>query len=66
MAGVDRAKAAGKTWGGRTQGHRTRLPPERLMSIRALVRVGKKKAVIARELGISERSVYRAIELLDV
>ena len=63
-AGISKAKAAGKHWGGRTAGHRTRLTPERLRSIGALLAAGKQKAQIARELGISERSVYRGIELV--
>ena len=62
-AGVVRAKKKGKKWGGRKEGHRTRLTREKIKSVRELLRVGTKKAAVARQLGISERSVYRALEL---
>lgn len=64
QAGISRAKAEGKRWGGRKQGHRTRLTDSRLAAIRALLIAKTSKAEIARHLGISERSVYRAIALL--
>lgn len=57
-AGVAKAKADGKRWGGRRQGQRTRLIDQRLDAIRALLLTGARKAEIVRELGISERSVY--------
>ncbi len=63
-AGVVKAKAEGKRWGGRKPGQRTRLTDEKLSAMQALLDSGAKKAAIARQLGISERSVYRAIELL--
>ncbi len=62
-AGVAKAKAEGKRWGGRKPGQRTRLTDEKLSAMQALLGSGAKKAAIARQLGISERSVYRAIEL---
>ena len=62
-AGVAKAKAEGKRWGGRKPGQRTRLTDEKLSAMQALLDSGAKKAAIARQLGISERSVYRAIEL---
>jgi DNA invertase Pin-like site-specific DNA recombinase len=63
-AGVAKAKADGKRWGGRKKGQRTRLTDKRLDAVQALLAAGTKKAEIARQLGISERSVYRAIDLL--
>ncbi len=62
-AGVVRAKKKGKKWGGRKKGYRTLLTREKLKAVRALLKSGAKKAAVARQLGISERSVYRALEL---
>ena len=63
-AGVRRAKAAGKRWGGRKEGDRYKLTDEKLEAVRELLAAGKKKAAIARQLGISRNSVYRAIEAI--
>lgn len=62
-AGIAKAKADGKRWGGRKAGQRTRLTDRKMHSIRALLAAGSKKAEIARQLGISERSVYRAVRI---
>jgi len=58
-----KAKKKGKKWGGRKKGYRTRLTREKIKAVRTLLKSGTKKAAVARELGISERSVYRALEL---
>lgn len=63
-AGMARARAAGKKIGGRKKGQHTKLTPARLRSIRALLDSGTSKAQTARQLKISERSVYRAVKLL--
>ena len=63
-AGVRRAKAAGKRWGGRKEGNRYKLTDEKLEAVRGLLAAGKKKAAIARQLGISRNSVYRAAAIL--
>ena len=62
-AGVVKAKKKGKKWGGRKKGYRTRLTREKLKAVRVLLKSGTRKAAIARQLNISERSVYRALEL---
>jgi len=62
-AGIARAKAAGKKWGGKKEGARYRLTPEKLRALRQLLDAGTKKAAIARQLGISEATVYRAAEI---
>jgi len=64
-AGIARAKAEGKRWGGRKLGQRTRLTDKKLRSIAALLGTRTKKAEIARQLGISERSVYRAVGMFS-
>jgi len=63
-AGIAKAKADGKRWGGRKKGQRTRLTEKKVLSISALLAAGTKKAEIARHLGIGERSVYRALGIL--
>ncbi len=63
-AGIGRAKAEGKRWGGRKHGVRPKLTTERLCAIRVLLAAGTKKTEIARQLGISRSSVYEAIRLL--
>ena len=63
-AGQERARADGKTWGGRKPGERTTLTDEKLRAIRNLLDDGMKKTAIARQLGISRASLYRAISIL--
>ena len=63
-AGVKRAKAAGKQWGGKKKGERSKLTDEKLRAVRELLAAGSRKAAIARQVGISRSSVYRAIEVL--
>jgi len=62
-AGIAKAKAHGKRWGGRKPGARTALTPERLRAVRALVAAGTSRAGIARQLGISRSTVYEAIRI---
>ena len=64
-AGVQRAKKEGKSWGGKKPGQHHRLTPEKLKALRGLLATGTKKAAIARQLGISEATVYRAVKLLE-
>lgn len=63
-AGIAKAKANGKRWGGRSPGLRPILTPERLQVIQTLLAGGTSRAEIARQLGISRSSVYEAIRLL--
>jgi len=64
-AGISKAKAEGKTWGGRKQGVRPKLTPKRLDAIHALLTAGTKKSEIARQLGVDRSTVYEAIAILD-
>ena len=64
-AGIARAQARGVRWGGRKVGQRTTLTKTKLKAVKKLLQDGDiKKTEIARQLGISRRSVYRAIDLL--
>ncbi len=65
-AGIAKAKAEGKTWGGRKKGARFVLTPKKVETIKTLAEAGTSKTEIARQLGISRRSVYRAIDLLGL
>jgi DNA invertase Pin-like site-specific DNA recombinase len=62
LAGIARAKAEGKRWGGRKPGTRIRLSVEKEALIRQLYAEGKAVAAIARLVGLSRKSVYKALE----
>jgi len=62
LAGIARAKAEGKKWGGRKPGTRIRLTQEKEALIRQLYAEGKAVAAIARLVGLSPKSVYKALE----
>jgi DNA invertase Pin-like site-specific DNA recombinase len=61
-AGVKRAQKEGKRWGGKKVGDRYRLTDEKVSALKRLVSAGTSKAAIARQLGLSESTVYRAIQ----
>lgn len=63
-AGIRKARAQGKKWGGRKPGARTKLTPKVLKSIRALLREETPKAEIARQLKIDRSTVYQAEKLI--
>jgi DNA invertase Pin-like site-specific DNA recombinase len=60
-AGVKRAQKEGKRWGGKKIGDRYRLTDEKVNALKRLVSAGTPKAAIARQLGVSESTVYRAL-----
>ena len=62
-AGIARAHAAGKRWGGRKQGQRVRLTPEVLNSIKALLAAGISKTDVARNFSLNRSTIYEAIRL---
>ncbi len=62
LAGIAKAKAEGKRWGGRKPGTRIRLSVEKEALIRQLYAEGKAIAAIARLVGLSRKSVYKALE----
>ena len=61
LAGIAKAKAEGKSWGGRKQGTRVRLTVEKENLIRQLHGEGKKIATISRLVGLTRNTVYRAV-----
>lgn len=63
-AGIAKAKASGKRWGGRKAGQRPRLTPKTLDSIKALLSYGVSKTDVARELRLDRSTVYAAVKLL--
>jgi DNA invertase Pin-like site-specific DNA recombinase len=61
-AGIAKAKAEGKRWGGRKVGTRISLTMEKEALIRQLHAQGQAIAAIARLVGLSRKSVYKALE----
>jgi DNA invertase Pin-like site-specific DNA recombinase len=61
LAGIARAKAEGKTWGGCRAGTRVRLTEEKEALIRQLHAEGKAVAAIARLVHLTRRTVYKAL-----
>jgi DNA invertase Pin-like site-specific DNA recombinase len=60
-AGIDAARAAGKTWGGSKAGRLLSITSEQANAVRRLAGEGVKRAVIARTVGVSRQSVYRLL-----
>jgi DNA invertase Pin-like site-specific DNA recombinase len=63
LAGIAKAKSEGKKWGGRKPGTRVRLTTEKEALIRQLHGEGKPVAAIARMVGLTRKTVYRAIRV---
>jgi DNA invertase Pin-like site-specific DNA recombinase len=61
LAGIAKAQAEGKRWGGRKAGTRVRLTEEKETLIHQLHSEGKPVAVIARLVGLTRKTVYRAL-----
>jgi DNA invertase Pin-like site-specific DNA recombinase len=61
LAGIARAKAEGKRWGGRRAGTRVRLTEAKEALIRQLHAEGKPVAAIARLVQLTRRTVYKAL-----
>lgn len=62
MAGIAKAKAEGKTWGGSIAGTRRRVSAEKRTLVRKLKRQGKRVALISRLVGISRKAVYTVLK----
>ena len=61
LAGIANAKADGKTWGGRKTGTRVKLTTEKQVAIRQLHEQGYSIASIARTVGLTRKTIYRAL-----
>jgi len=61
LAGIAKAKAEGKSWGGRKAGTRVRLTEEKEAVIRQLHDQGKTVASIARLVALTRRTIYKAL-----
>jgi DNA invertase Pin-like site-specific DNA recombinase len=60
-AGIARAKANGKQWGGSRQGRQHRVNQDKIDAIRQMAAQGKSIAAIARAVGLSRQWVYELI-----
>ena len=61
LAGQAAARAKGKLWGGGKPGRRVRLSEEKERAIRQLAKQGKGISEIARVVGLSRPTIYKAI-----
>jgi len=61
LAGQAAARAKGKVWGGGKPGRRVRLSEEKEAAILQLKREGKPIAEIARVVGLSRPTIYKAL-----
>lgn len=61
LAGIAKAQSDGKTWGGRRPGTRVRLTEEKENLIRQLHAEGKQVASISRLVGLTRKTVYKAV-----
>ena len=62
LAGIAKAKSEGKAWGGRKLGTRVRLTLEKETLIKQLRGERKSVASIARLVGLTRKTVYKAIK----
>lgn len=63
-AGISKARAQGKNWGGRKKGTATALTTKRMKSIETLLKAGTPKSEIARQLHIARSTLYQAVDML--
>lgn len=61
LAGIAKAKSEGKSWGGRKTGTRVKLTEEKEVAIRQLHGQGQSVAAIARTVGLTRKTIYRAL-----
>ncbi|MBS0267305.1 MAG: recombinase family protein [Planctomycetes bacterium] len=62
LAGIAKAKSEGKSWGGRKTGTRVKLTEEKEVAIRQLHQQGQSVAAIARTVGLTRKTIYRALD----
>lgn len=61
LAGQARARAEGKTWGGRQPGTRVRVTEEKERTIRSMRKSGESIAAIARTVELSRPTIYAVL-----
>ena len=61
LAGIAKAKADGKSWGGRKTGTRVKLTTEKEVAIRQLHEQRYSIASIARTVGLTRKTIYKAL-----
>jgi DNA invertase Pin-like site-specific DNA recombinase len=59
LAGIAKAKAEGKTWGGRNPGTRITVTVEKEQLVRKLLAEGNKVAAVARMVGLSRKTIHK-------
>lgn len=62
LAGIAKAQAEGKSWGGRKTGTRVKLTEEKESFIHQLFDQGATVASIARTVGLTRKTIYKALE----
>ncbi|MFO0897989.1 MAG: recombinase family protein [Pirellulales bacterium] len=60
-AGIEAARAAGKTWGGRRKGTRVRLTEAKVAAIKAMHAAGRSVVDIAKAVELSRPTIYAAL-----
>ena len=60
-AGLEAARAAGKSLGGRKPGTRVRLTLEKERTIKRMYKAGESISAISRTVGLSRPTIYRVI-----
>ncbi|MEQ8637154.1 recombinase family protein [Gimesia maris] len=61
-AGIAKAKAQGKKWGGSKKGTRTKVTDDRIEIIRHMKEKGKPITAIAKAVGLSRPTIYGVLE----
>jgi DNA invertase Pin-like site-specific DNA recombinase len=61
LAGQDKARAEGKTWGGRKPGTRIRVTAEKERTIKAMRKAGESVTAIARTVELSRPTIYAVL-----
>ena len=64
-AGIEKAKRAGKKWGGRKVGSRGQLKDKTLENVKIMLDAGVSKVDVARHLGMARSTVYEAVRLIS-
>ena len=64
LAGIEKARQDGKRWGGRKKGTRVRLTLEKETLVKQLREQGQSVASIARLVGLTRKTVYRALRMV--